>query len=329
MVFISKYLALNMLKNEILTYPLMCTALTLPFITISNILRSYYFAKERILPHVISNILEDIIKLILIIIFIDKIINNKILTLSFIVLINIVSELSSIIIFISLLKKININKEDIKLNKKNLKEIFKISIPQVISRLIGSITYFLEPIILTYVLIDNNYIVHNYGLINGYILPLILIPSFFTNAISSALIPIVSKNYTNKNYKYVLYKIKQALVIALIIGLISTTIFLLYGKSLLKIIFNVNEGYNYILILAPIFLLHYMEQILLNSLIAINKTKINMFISFINMFIRTIILFIFLKLNFKIYALIISIALNILFTSIYSAYKLNKYLLIK
>lgn len=330
MIFLAKYIALNMLKNEILYYPLVCASLTLPFISISNILRSYYFAKERIIPHVVSNVLEDLLKLLLIIIFIDKIINNKTLTLSFIVLTNIVSESSSIIIFTLLLKKIKITTNDLKLNINNIKSIFKIAIPQVISKLIGSFTYFMEPIILTYVLtnkgIPNSYIINNYGMINGYILPLILIPSFFTNAISSALIPVVSKNYNLKNYKYVIYKIKQALIIALIIGLTSTIIFIVYGRELLHFIYNINEGYHLILILSPIFLLHYIEHILLNSLIAINKAKINMFISLINMFIRTIILFILLNLNLKIYALLISIALNIIFTSLYSGYKLNKYL---
>ena len=330
MIFLSKYLAINMLNNELLIYPLISSSLTLPFITISNILRSYYFAKERIIPHVISNVLEDLIKIILIILFIDKIVSNSVMTLSFIVLINILSELSSIIIFLSLLKNFNINKNDIKCERKNIKALLKIAIPQVISRLIGSITYFLEPIILTYVLIskgfNNHYINYNYGLISGYILPLILIPSFITNAISQALIPVVSKNYTNKNYKYIKYKIKQALIISMIIGIFATITFLIYGDKLLKFIYNINDGFIFIKILCPIFLLHYMEQILLNSLVAINKAKINMFISIINMFIRTIILFILLKLDFKIYALIIVIALNILFTSIYSGYKLNKYL---
>ena len=330
MLFLSKFLAINLLNNSILIYPLIATSLTLPFITISNILRSYYFAKERIIPHVISNVLEDLIKLILIILFIDKMLNNKVMTLSFIVLINILSELSSIIIFLSLLKNFSITKKDLKFNIYNIKALLKIAIPQVISRLIGSITYFLEPIILTYVLINkgfnNHYINYNYGLINSYILPLILIPSFLTNAISQALIPVVSKNYVNNNIKYVKYKIKQALLISLFIGLLATSIYLIYGKYLLNFIYNINDGLIFIKILAPIFLFHYIEHILLNSLIAINKAKINMFISLINMFIRTIILFIFLKLDFKIYALIISISLNILFTSIYSAYKLNKYL---
>ncbi len=72
----------------------------------------------------------------------------------------------------------------------NLKALFKIAIPTTGSRLIGSIGYFLEPIILTYVLLkvgySSNYITTHYGIINGYVYPLLLLPSFFTLAISNA-----------------------------------------------------------------------------------------------------------------------------------------------
>lgn len=64
--FSSSYIATNLLKNNILTLPILCIGFILPFISISNILRSYFFANERMLPHTISNIIEDIIKLLLI-----------------------------------------------------------------------------------------------------------------------------------------------------------------------------------------------------------------------------------------------------------------------
>ena len=57
--------------------------------------------------------------------------------------------------------------------------------------MIGSITYFFEPIILTnmlkYIGYSNDYITLEYGIINGYVYPLLLLPSFFTLAISSAI----------------------------------------------------------------------------------------------------------------------------------------------
>lgn len=321
-------IASNLLNNPILKYPILSIGFVLPFITVSNIFRSYYFSKERMIPHVVSNVIEDIVKLLLIIVFIKYILFSKELTLSFIIMTNIFSELSSIIIFIFCFPKFNITKSDIKFNKNNIKAILSISIPTTISRLIGSITYFLEPIILTTILIKvgytNNYIVTEYGIINGYVLPIILLPSFFMNAISQALIPSISKNYVNNNIKEVKRKINQSIFIAIFLGIIFTSIIIIFGDKLLYMLYKTNEGSNYIRLLAPIFIFHYIEHPLLSALQAMNKAKINMFISIINMIIRTVILGLLCLLKIKLYGLLITISLNILFTCFYAWYKISK-----
>ncbi len=321
-------IATTLLNNPILKFPILSIGFVLPFISISNIFRSYYFSKERMIPHVVSNIIEDLVKLLLIIIFIKYLLFSKELTISFIIITNIFSELSSIIIFIFCFPKFNITKEDIKFNKKNIKAILNISIPTTLSRLIGSITYFLEPIIITTTLIkvgyNNNYIISEYGIINGYVLPIILLPSFFMNAISQALIPSISKNYVNNNIKEVKRKINQSISIALFLGIIFTTIIIIFGDKLLNILYKTNEGSSYIKLLAPIFIFHYIEHPLLSSLQAMNKAKINLFISIINMIIRTVILGLLCMLKIKLYGLLISISLNIIFTCFYSWYKIQK-----
>lgn len=330
-IFLSIYaksIAINLLHNEIFYLPLLSMGYVLPFITISNIFRSYYFSKERMLPHVISNVLEDLIKLILIACFIKFFISNSTLTLTFIILTNILSELSSIIIFIFCFPKFQISKDDMKINKKNTKALLNIAIPTTISKLIGSITYFLEPIILTYVLTkvgySNNFIVSEYGIINGYALPILLLPSFLTNAISQALIPSISSSYCNKNYKELNRRINQAITISLTLGIFFTIVFISFGDLILNIMYKTNKGSNYIKLLAPIFIFHYIEHPLLSTLQAMNKAKINMKISIINMFIRTAILGTLCSLRIKLYGLIISLALNIIFTCFYSWYKIRR-----
>ena len=127
---------------------------------------------------------------------------------------------------------------------------------------------------------SNKYIISEYGIINGYVLPIILLPSFFTNAISQALIPNISENYFKGNIKEVKRKMKQAMIISLILGLFFTTFFFFFGDDLLTILYKTKEGSNYIKLLCPIFLFHYLEHPLLSCLQAMNKSKINLKISF-------------------------------------------------
>lgn len=324
----AKYISTTLLHEKRVYYGLISIGLILPFISISNMLRSYFFAKERMLPHVITNVLEDVIKLIAIFIFLPFFISKGIKSaIAFIVLTNILSELTSIIGFIILIPKFKYKKEEIKPTKQDVKSLLNIAIPTTGSRIVGSIGYFLEPIIITYVLykvgFDNNYIVKEYGIINGYVLPLILLPSFFTSALSQALIPNVSKNYSKGKYDLVERKIKQAIICSLLIGIPCTIIFTLIPEIPLKIIYNTTEGIDYIKFLAPVCILHYIQAPISSSLQAMNKAKISLKGTIYGTIIRTILLFI---LSFKLgmWGLILATSINIAFVTIFDYINIKK-----
>lgn len=316
------FLSNNLLNNSNLSFSLLSIGFVLPFITISNCLRSYFFAKQRMYPHVITNIIEDIVKLIFIIIGIPFFITKGVeYAVAFVILTNIFSELSSIIIFIFLIPNFKCTKKELKPNKENLKDLLKIAIPTTGSRLIGSIGYFLEPIIITYVLIkigySNNFIVNEYGIINGYVMQLVLLPSFFTAAISQALIPIVSKNYVQKRYSYIMKKLKQAIFFSLLIGIPATIIFELFPDTLLGFLFKTNKGITYIKVIAPICLLHYIQSPISSTLQAMNKARISMTGTLIGMILRTISLFLFSFLKIGLWSLLIATSVNIIFVTLF------------
>lgn len=332
LIIFSNFLATNLLKDPNLKVPLLCVGLVLPFISISSILRSYFFGKQKMIPHVVSNITEDIVRLLTLIIgipiFITKGIYNAI---SFIVLSNILSEITSIIIlFVFLPKNFSISKSDIIPNKNNIKNILNISIPSTGSRILGNVAYFFEPIIITNILLKigytNNYIITEYGILNGYVFPLLMLPSFFTAAISQALLPVVSNSYANKNYKYTGSKIKQAIIVSLIIGIPSTILFLIFPEILLKTIYNTTEGVNYIKVLAPIFILHYIQSPLTSSLQAMNKAKCAMMGTLFGIIIKTTVLIIFLNLKIGLWGLVIATSISTIYITLHHIYYTKKYL---
>ncbi|MCM1370473.1 MAG: polysaccharide biosynthesis protein [Clostridium sp.] len=325
-----KFLANNLLHEPRIYLGIISIGFVLPFISISSIIRGYFFGKQKMFPHVVSNITEDIVRLIILALGIPIFIKMGIeVAIMFIILSNIASELTSIfVLFFFLPKKFKIRKEDIKPNKDNLREILSISLPTTGSRIIGNIGYFLEPIILTATLLfvgyDNNFIVNEYGIINGYVMPLVLLPSFFTMAISQALIPPLSYSYAHKNYDYAKKKIKQAICFSLMIGIPATIVLLMFPEFFLKTIYNTTSGVNYIKILAPVCLFHYIQAPISSSLQAMGKAKQAMYGTMFAMIIRTLSLFIFSSLHIGMYGLIIATSLNILFVTIYDANNVRK-----
>lgn len=331
--FSSGYISTNLLNEPRSYYALICIGLVLPFISISSILRGYFFGKQKMLPHVLSNITEDIVRLIALIIGIPIFLSKGLeYAVAFVVLVNIISEFTSILIlFFFVPKNFKLTKDDLKPNKNSIKTVFSIGIPTTASRIIGSIGAFLEPIILTYVLIGigykSDYIVTEYGIISGYIMPLILIPSFFTLAISQALIPNISKAHSHGHYKYVKDKIKLAIFLSLLIGIPATILFELFPSVPMKLIYNLDEGTEYLKVLAPIALMHYIQAPLTASLQAMGKAKEAMRGTLIGTVVRTISLFCFSYLHIGLWGLIIASSLNILCTTFHQ-YKCVKKALI-
>lgn len=328
---ISPFLSSHLLHNGNTYYPLIAIGATLPFITISSIIKGYFFGKEKVLPITLSNIIEQLARLFLTTFLVSKLMKyGLVAAVTSVVLINIISEFSSIIILLLFLPKERIYRSDLKRDNHLLREIFNISIPTTTSRLIGSITYFLEPIILTNILkhigYSTEFITLEYGIINGYAYPLLLLPSFFTMAISSAILPVVSNSYSNRNYSYTKLKIKQAIFFSLLIGVPVTLLFIFIPEVPLKLVYNTSLGVEYIRFTAPFFILHYIQAPLTSTLNGMGRADIAMRGTLYGGIVKVIALIIFSMFKIGLWGLIISSILNILIVTIHHISCVNKYL---
>lgn len=325
-IFIAPYLANNLLQDSRCYYPILAIALVLPFDSLSSILRGYFFGKQKMVPHVISNIFEQIVRLILIVLVIPSLLDKSlVIAVSGLILVNLVSEFSSILVlFFFLPKNFHISKKDIKPDISNVKEILDVAVPTTGGRLIGSIGYFFEPILLTTALLycgySNDFIVREYGVIEGYVMPLLLLPGFFTNAVSSALIPVISKAYSDGNKTYVKRKLKQAIYISLAIGIPITIILMINPNFFLKLIYNTEHGGTYLRFIAPVFLIYYIQSPLASVLQSINKAKDMMFDNLKGIIIKTFLLFTLSLFKIGLFGFLIAMCVNIIVTT-YSHYR--------
>lgn len=333
-LLIAPVLSKNLLHDPRCYLPILAIAVVIPFTSLSSICRSYFFGKERMAPHVISNLVEDIVRLSLMIIGIPFFLPKGLeYAVCFIILSNTISEFASIVILLVFLpKKVQIKKSDLIPKKDYMKESLSIGIPNTTGRLIGSIGYFLEPILLTTTLLaigySNKYITTEYGILSGYAMPLLLLPSFFTMAISQALLPIVSREYAKGNYESVKRKIKQAIYYSLLIGIPVTIFFIFLPEIPLQLIYHTTEGTNYIRFLAPICLFQYIQSPLSSSLDAMGKSKDGMTATLLGQIVRLTFLVLLSLLKIGLWGLIIAISLNVLVVTFYSIRKVRYHLTI-
>lgn len=320
----------TLLKNETLYFPIICLSLVTPFISISSIIKGYFWGKQNMFPYMLSNFIEQVARLILITLFINKFLSISLThAISFIILVNAAGEVLSQLVMMYFFPK-NIRPSINDFNKNDIKKVMDICVPSTSSKIIGSISYFLEPIVLTNVLMyvgySKDFIVYEYGVINAYAMSLLLMPQFFTQNMATSLVPELSKYYSLGNNEMCKKRIKQIVLISCSIGGLSTLIITLFPTFFLNILYHTTLGLDYIRLLSPFTILFYIEYPLINALQALGKSKSAMKCTIISSIVRLISIATLSLFKIGMYSLILSIIINLLLSTYLYAKEIKKVL---
>ena len=140
-------------------------------------------------------------------------------------------------------------------------------------------------------------------------------PSFLYLSIASALLPYIKKAYSNKQYKSFNSKLLKLLFLSMLVGGVCLAVILIFPEPILKLVYNVNFGINYIYLIGPFFLILYMQATLSVALQAMGKTNKLFITSTVSIILKYSVLYIFGKLGFGMNSLIFSIITGIIITT--------------
>ena len=284
---LSPFIAHSLLKNDYTLYPILSFLIFIPLIAISGIIKNYYLAKGHVYVIAKSQIVEETSRLLFTYLFLKNPLSSS---LPFLVTMAYLSmsfgELMSIL-YLLLLSRKKYSFTPLKnINKQNLimKDLLNISLPLTGSRLYHCFMNFLEPILLIHVLtrldLSQNYIQDQYAILSGYVVSMLVTPTFFCTIIYRLYLPIaIDDLYYHKSntFLHLLY----ALLICFLIGLPFTLIFYFFPKQSLNILYNTTSGYQQLKYMAFPFLLFYLQTPLSTILQAKNKNKVMFIISII------------------------------------------------
>jgi len=161
-----------------------------------------------------------------------------------------------------------------------MEPILAVALPSSGSRLFGTFTWFLEPIIFLRALsmsgITAIAATSLYGIISGVLVPLLLFPAFIPYALSVVLVPAVSGAAASSNKKKLRERIHLALRLSAITGAFAAAVFFIHGQELAEKLFQVTEGGHYMKLLAPVFFFYYIQSPLYSILQATGDAKAGM-----------------------------------------------------
>ncbi|QQE73258.1 stage V sporulation protein B [Brevibacillus composti] len=127
-------------------------------------------------------------------------------------------------------------------SRNSLRKLFHVSLPVTMSKLIGSIAYVMEPMIVPFALVLAGFSTAAatglYGQFAGMAVPLLLFPTFLTYSLSVSLVPAVAEAAYQKNAPLVHRRIYQAMRITLVIGAPCTVLLFIFAEPLCALLYG-------------------------------------------------------------------------------------------
>ena len=162
-------------------------------------------------------------------------------------------------------------------NNISLKESFKLLLPVFISltsiKLTISLLHSVESIFIPASLVKYGYTMNEalsvYGIYSGMAMPFIMFPATITMAISTMLLPAVSKAHSSGNKKQIKKLIRRTSYFCLVTGMAATIFFLLFGNICASLFFHNELAGRYLTVmsfLCPFLYLNMTYSSILNGL---------------------------------------------------------------
>ncbi|MEL4025678.1 putative polysaccharide biosynthesis protein [Lysinibacillus endophyticus] len=278
--FFIPFLAGTLLHNEATKLTLYIALGAVPIVVFSGLIRGYLQGIAVISATAWSQMLEQLVRIGLITILLPLFAtpDNPAQTAAYAMAITAVGELISFIylyIHYSFKKKRPKQSENVK--PYPAMPMLRIAVPSAGSRLFGTFTWFLEPIVFLKALTVSGLTAVGattlYGIISGVHIPLLLFPSFIPNALAIVLIPAVSDAVARSNHQLLNERIGVSLRLSSVIGCYAATFFFLHGDELAMRLFHLEENRGFMRVLAPIFYFYYIQSPLHSILQAMDEAR--------------------------------------------------------
>jgi len=329
MFFAADPIATHVLKDERTMLPLMMIGPLLFVVSFTAILKSYFQGKQNMTPGALSTLAEQVVRMGLSIVFITWLLPRGIeYAVVGLMLASIAGELVSAIILLGLFlrfKKQHYPRSNLvlpKLAPVNFKDVLGISLPTTGSRLIGTLTHFLEPIIVVRILFTMGYASDQstamYGAVSGFAIPLLFMPSFISSAVTQAIIPAIGRSYREQNFSVIRTRLSTAFKVAFVTSGLYMVLVMVFPYEIMELLYHSTTGAEFLWMMAPIFLLLYFQAPLVAVLQAIGEAKFALHASLVSSVIKIGVMTVLMLIpGVNIWGLVISILVNIVILTIW------------
>ena len=335
-IIAAPYIANYLLTDNRTLYPLLAMTPMIPITGLTSVLRGYFQGLQNMKPQSYAQVLEQIVRIATIHFFVNLLLPYGIeFAVVGAMLSGIAGEVISFLFLASYFKRYKMTDYksqfflSFKKAKDTIQSLFSVAIPSTGSRIISSVSAFLEPVLvaqsLSFAGFASTVATKQYGILTGYAMPLLFFPTFITHALGIALMPNISESDARHAVGTIHYRINQAIRISFVSGAIATVALLLFTDPILTLMFDSDQAAYLIRFLAPFYLFVYVQFPLISALQALDFAKVAMRNTFISTLVKYVVLVsLTSQSSLGIFGTVIALAVTAIFTTLMHYYSLKK-----
>lgn len=283
------YIAWRFLMEERTASSLRIMAIVFPFCGITSIINGYYYGIKKAGIPASTQLLEQFTRIIVVYLIAlysgngDLSVTCELAVFGLVIgeIVSCLYNLVSLFFNLPSRKKVTIYSSDnsrVYSNKKITKDILQVSIPLSTNRLLINILHSVETVLIPTMLrrfgLSNAAALSTYGVLSGMSMPFIMFPTAMINALVVLLLPTISEAQALNNDKMIGKTASVTIKYSLIIGILSTGIFIIFGKDLGISVFHNEAAGSYLYVLAWLCPLIYLASTLGSILNGLGKVHI-------------------------------------------------------
>jgi stage V sporulation protein B len=279
-------IAHTLLTDERTVHALLAITPIIPIIAISSIFRGYFQGRQNMSPYAIAQIIEQLVRIFTVIFLAKYLLPFGIEYAAAGAMFGMVIGEFAGLIYIYICYRRDERYTPLHLFQRpkylvqSIKDVLRVSVPVTLSRMIGSFTYAIEPIVVSQSLalagISTSVATALYGRLEGMALPLIFFPAFITYALTVSLVPAISEAAAQNRPKLIEHRLQQAIRLSLLIGAPCTIIILILAEPLSILLYRQSEIAHLIYIIAPVSFIHYLQGPFASVLQGLDQANIAM-----------------------------------------------------
>lgn len=324
----ARWLTEHLFTDDRVYLTFLCMSPIILFAGISSVFRGYFQGRHNMIPTALSGVVETIARIIMMLVFSFLLLPYGIEYAAAGAMIGVVvGEISGMLVLLTqyrLSKKgvpgrsrASIGTTKTKGRLTNFKKIINIAVPVTGGKLVGSGSYFLESVFIVQSLaiagVATKLATAQYGMLQGMIIPIVLLPTALTYSLAVSLVPALSEAAARKDMQTIHNRLHQSLKLSLVTGAPFVVLMYILAEPLCMMLYNQTGTLVTMLkMLAPIALFIYFQAPLQSALQALDRPGTALINTFVGSAVKlSLILWLVRKPEVGILGAVLAICINI------------------